>query len=79
MGHTSLGKDLSPRIASKLSSGLVSDVTEIEEAGGNIVFTRPIYSGKAFEKKLVTDGLILRQSDQIILNHLGRMNLERVR
>lgn len=58
MGHTSLGKDLSPRIAGKLSSGLVSDVTKIEELGGNIVFTRPIYSGKAFEKKLVTDGLI---------------------
>lgn len=58
LGHTSIGKDLSPRIAGKLSSGLVSDVTAIEEAGGNIVFTRPIYSGKAFEKKIITDGLI---------------------
>lgn len=57
-GHTSLGKDLSPKIASKLNSGLISDVTAIEAAGGNIVFTRPIYSGKAFEKKIVTDGLI---------------------
>lgn len=57
-GHTSLGKDLSPKVAGKLSSGLISDVTGIEEAGGNIVFTRPIYSGKAFEKKVVTDGLI---------------------
>lgn len=57
-GHTSLGKDLSPRIAGKLSSGLISDVTAIEVEGGNIVFTRPIYSGKAFEKKIVTDGLI---------------------
>ncbi|MFD1781069.1 MULTISPECIES: electron transfer flavoprotein subunit alpha/FixB family protein [Fredinandcohnia] len=57
-GHTSLGKDLSPKIASKLNSGLISDVTAIESAGGNIVFTRPIYSGKAFEKKIVTDGLI---------------------
>ncbi|RFU65933.1 electron transfer flavoprotein subunit alpha/FixB family protein [Peribacillus glennii] len=58
MGHTALGKDLAPRIASKLNSGLVSDVTSIEEAGGNLVFTRPIYSGKAFEKKIVTDGLV---------------------
>ncbi|MFZ3588388.1 electron transfer flavoprotein subunit alpha/FixB family protein [Bacillus sp. DJP31] len=57
-GHTALGKDLSPKIASKLNSGLISDVTDIEVAGGNIVFTRPIYSGKAFEKKIVTDGLI---------------------
>jgi len=57
-GHTALGKDLAPRIASKLSSGLISDVTSIEETGGNLVFTRPIYSGKAFEKKIVTDGII---------------------
>jgi electron transfer flavoprotein alpha subunit len=58
MGHTSIGKDLSPRVAGKLSSGLVSDVTSIDVAGGNTVFTRPIYSGKAFEKKIITEGLI---------------------
>jgi electron transfer flavoprotein alpha subunit len=58
LGHTSLGKDLSPRIAGKLASGLISDATAIEVAGGNVVFTRPIYSGKAFEKKIVTGGLI---------------------
>ncbi|WP_409297327.1 electron transfer flavoprotein subunit alpha/FixB family protein [Peribacillus sp. SCS-26] len=59
MGHTALGKDLAPRIAGKLDSGLVSDVTSLEDAGGNLVFTRPIYSGKAFEKKVITGGLIL--------------------
>ncbi|MEI5905573.1 electron transfer flavoprotein subunit alpha/FixB family protein [Bacillus spongiae] len=58
VGHTALGKDLSPRIASKLSTGLVSDATALEVTGGNLVFTRPIYSGKAFEKKIVTDGII---------------------
>ena len=58
IGHTAQGKDLAPRIASKLDSGLISDVTAIEEAGGNVVFVRPIYSGKAFEKKIVKDGLI---------------------
>lgn len=57
-GHTSLGKDLAPKIASKLGSGLISDAVAVEEAGGNLVFTRPIYSGKAFEKKIVTDGLV---------------------
>lgn len=57
-GHTALGKDLTPKIAAKLSSGLISDATGIEAAGGNIVFSRPIYSGKAFEKKIVTNGLI---------------------
>ena len=58
LGHTALGKDLSPKIASKLNSGLVSDCVNVEVTGGNIVFTRPIYSGKAFEKKIVTDGII---------------------
>ena len=58
IGHTSLGKDLSPRIAGKLASGLISDAIAVEVAGGNVVFTRPIYSGKAFEKKIVTEGLI---------------------
>lgn len=57
-GHTAMGKDLTPKIAAKLDSGLISDVTAIEKAGGNIVFTRPIYSGKAFEKRIMTDGLI---------------------
>ncbi|SEM36382.1 electron transfer flavoprotein alpha subunit apoprotein [Mesobacillus persicus] len=58
LGHTALGKDLAPKIASKLGSGLISDATSVEEAGGNLVFTRPIYSGKAFEKKVVTDGIV---------------------
>ncbi len=57
-GHTALGKDLTPKIAARLSAGLISDATGVEEAGGNIVFTRPIYSGKAFEKKIVTGGFI---------------------
>lgn len=58
LGHTALGKDLAPKIASKVNSGLISDATALEVAGGNLVFTRPIYSGKAFEKKIVTDGLV---------------------
>jgi electron transfer flavoprotein alpha subunit len=57
-GHTALGKDLSPKIAAKLTSGLISDATAIEVSGGNVIFTRPIYSGKAFEKKIVTAGII---------------------
>ncbi|MEK4426517.1 electron transfer flavoprotein subunit alpha/FixB family protein [Solibacillus sp. FSL K6-1523] len=57
-GHTSLGKDLSPKIASRLNAGLVSDVTEIQGAGDDVVFVRPIYSGKAFEKVKVKDGII---------------------
>ncbi|MED3079827.1 electron transfer flavoprotein subunit alpha [Bacillus wiedmannii] len=57
-GHTALGKDLSPKLAAKLEAGLVSDVTALDVEGGNVIFTRPIYSGKAFEKKIVTDGIL---------------------
>lgn len=57
-GHTSLGKDLSPKIASKLQSGLISDVTEIEGSGEGAFFIRPIYSGKAFEKVKIKDGIV---------------------
>jgi electron transfer flavoprotein alpha subunit len=57
-GHTALGKDLSPKLATKLNAGLVSDVVAIEEKDGELLFTRPIYSGKAFEKKAVTDGIV---------------------
>nr|WP_295972760.1 electron transfer flavoprotein subunit alpha/FixB family protein [uncultured Bacillus sp.] len=58
LGHTAMGKDISPKLAARLNSGLISDVTSVEATGENIIFTRPIYSGKAFEKKIVTDGLI---------------------
>lgn len=59
MGHTALGKDLSPRIAAKLNAGLVSDVVGVETNSGEVVFTRPIYSGKAFEKKKVSGTILV--------------------
>ncbi|WP_313432377.1 electron transfer flavoprotein subunit alpha/FixB family protein [Siminovitchia terrae] len=56
MGHTAIGKDVSPRIAAKIQAGLISDIVNIEANGEKVVCTRPIYSGKAFEKKKFTDG-----------------------
>ncbi|BAB06818.1 electron transfer flavoprotein subunit alpha/FixB family protein [Halalkalibacterium halodurans] len=58
LGHTSIGKDVAPRVAMKLGAGLISDVISVEKDGDEIVFTRPIYSGKAFEKKKVNEGII---------------------
>lgn len=57
MGHTAVGKDLTPKIAARLDLGLISDAVEIESDGDQVVFTRPIYSGKAFEKKVIKDGI----------------------
>lgn len=59
LGHTAQGRDLSPRIAAKLNAGLVSDIVQIEIANGEPVFTRPIYSGKAFEKVKIKEELLL--------------------
>lgn len=58
-GHTASGKDLSPKIATKLEAGLISDAVAISEVDGEIVFKRPIYSGKAFEDKVISGGIIL--------------------
>ncbi|RKD23837.1 electron transfer flavoprotein subunit alpha [Ammoniphilus oxalaticus] len=49
-GHTAVGRDIAPRLASRLGRGLVSDVTDIQLEAGKITFTRPIYAGKAFQQ-----------------------------
>ncbi|RNA70268.1 electron transfer flavoprotein subunit alpha/FixB family protein [Alteribacter keqinensis] len=58
LGHTAIGRDLAPKLAARLNSGLVSDATGVETAGEEFIFTRPIYSGKAFEKKVVAEGIV---------------------
>jgi electron transfer flavoprotein alpha subunit len=58
MGHTAIGKDVSPRLATKIGIGLISDVTAIELEENEIIFTRPIYAGKAFQKKKIVSGTI---------------------
>jgi electron transfer flavoprotein alpha subunit len=47
LSATSLGKDLSPRIAAKLEAGLRTDCTTIAVEGDEIIATRPVYAGKA--------------------------------
>lgn len=42
-----LGRDLLPRLATRLGIGLASDCTQLDVADGKLVATRPIYSGKA--------------------------------
>ncbi|MGG1674320.1 electron transfer flavoprotein subunit alpha/FixB family protein [Neobacillus sp. NRS-1170] len=55
--HTVIGKDLAPRIAARFGLGLVSDVVDVEVENNDVIFTRPIYSGKAFEKKKTVSGI----------------------
>jgi electron transfer flavoprotein alpha subunit len=58
MGHTALGKDLAPKIAAEMELGLISDATAVEVVDEQVIFTRPIYSGKAFEKNSIPDGIV---------------------
>lgn len=54
LGHTAMGRDLAPMLASHLQSGQISDVISIEVYEGGFAFQRPIYAGKAFETKRFT-------------------------
>lgn len=76
MGHTAIGKDLTPKLASRLNMGLISDVVEITE---NKEFIRPIYSGKAFEKKIFTEGtpfITIRPNNIAALERIESRNEE---
>ncbi len=56
LGHTANGKDVAPRVAARLGIGLVSDCIDVSLEAGEPVLTRPIYAGKAFEKKKFARG-----------------------
>lgn len=56
MGHTVMSKDLAPRVSARLGLGLISDCTGVVWQDGTVIFTRPIYAGKAFQKKTFTGG-----------------------
>lgn len=47
MGHTAIGKDLAPRLAQRLCSGLVSDCTDFYCQEDQVIFVKPVYAGKA--------------------------------
>jgi len=51
LGHTAIGRDLAPLLAASLDAGQLSDVISIQRQGDEVLFTRPLYAGKAFEQK----------------------------
>jgi electron transfer flavoprotein alpha subunit len=50
MAHTAMGRDLAPRLAAALETGLLTDVTALHFEGDRFGATRPVYAGKAFLK-----------------------------
>ena len=47
---TQLGKDLAPRLASRLRTGCITDITGLEAEGGAVIYTRPAFGGTVIEK-----------------------------
>lgn len=58
LGHTVIGRDFAPRVAAKLGLGLISDCVDVSVNGDELIFTRPIYSGKAFAQKRIVGGKV---------------------
>ncbi|RIX60266.1 electron transfer flavoprotein subunit alpha/FixB family protein [Paenibacillus nanensis] len=57
LGHTGVGRDLAPRVAAAYGAGHIADVTAIEASSGDdIGFIRPLYAGKAFERRSFAPG-----------------------
>ncbi|OPX84258.1 MAG: Acryloyl-CoA reductase electron transfer subunit beta [Pelotomaculum sp. PtaB.Bin104] len=49
-GCTVQGRDLAAKVAQKVGAGLLSDCIAMDLEGGSLIFTRPVYSGKALLK-----------------------------
>ncbi len=57
--HSALGKDLAAVVSMRLGAGQVSDIIAADIENGQVTFTRPIYAGKAYDKVVVTEGVIV--------------------
>jgi electron transfer flavoprotein alpha subunit len=54
MPHSAMGRDLMPRIAGKLGAPMVSDATALHFEDGRFGATKPVYAGKAYQKRLAS-------------------------
>ncbi len=59
LAHSAIGRDLGPMLAAHQKAGQASDVVNIEVVDGDVIYTRPIYAGKAFTKVKITSALAI--------------------
>lgn len=81
MPHTGYGKDYSPRVAVKLSAGIVADAVGLSVDGGKVVAKKPIYSGKAYANIKVTSDIqvfTVRPNSQEVVSKAGAGAVEQV-
>lgn len=57
LGATTIGRDLGPRVAARLHTGLTADCTElgIEDETGHLLMTRPAFGGNLLATIMCTD------------------------
>jgi electron transfer flavoprotein alpha subunit len=55
LGATTRGREFAPTVAAALETGAIADVTALEVEDGNILATRPIYSGKLLSKCVIPE------------------------
>jgi electron transfer flavoprotein alpha subunit len=56
MGCTATGRDLGPRVAARLATGIAPDCTALDvNDGGKLVMTRPMFAGRAIAKVVCPD------------------------
>ena len=55
ISNTPTGWDVAPKLAAKLDAGLLSDVFQIQEDGGDLVFIRRLFNGK-FDARFRIEG-----------------------
>lgn len=67
---SSTGKDLFPRVAARLNTGVLSDCTELTIQGADVQVKKPVYSGKAMAKMSFENSpvkIVLMRANQLII------------
>lgn len=65
---SSAGKDLFPKVAAKLNTGIVSDATVLEIAGDKVTAKKPMYAGKCFAQNQFQNSalqIVLMRANQL--------------
>ncbi|MBC7370461.1 MAG: electron transfer flavoprotein subunit alpha/FixB family protein [Bdellovibrionaceae bacterium] len=68
---TSAAKDIFPKMAARLKTGIVSDCTELTISGDNVTAKKPMYSGKAFATASFENSpikIVLMRANQLPVN-----------
>jgi electron transfer flavoprotein alpha subunit len=56
-GTTVMGRELLPRAAAKLGTGIIPDCVDLKAEGGKVVAKKPVYSGKAYIEAKIPEGV----------------------